>query len=273
MERKVSYSELAHVKSLPFNIPPCKRTEPVSFEGCLSTPPASSWIISRTRRSFDIFIALFALIISAIPMLIIAICVRITSKGEILFSQNRMGLGGRLFRIHKFRSMAENRGKNAGHGLTMDGDLRVTPIGRFIRKFKLDELPQFYNVLRGDMSLVGPRPKMPRYAGFSKMPYRPGITGVATVAFRCEGEILRSVDADRMDLFYTEQIKPLKARLDACYMCGATPFSDICVLASTALSCIMPEKVPVVTHATLTSVRTKRISGREALQEQRAAEG
>lgn len=184
-----------------------------------------------------------------------------------------MGLGGRLFQIYKFRSMAEHRGNKPRQELTMDGDLRVTPIGRFIRKFKLDELPQFYNVLRGDMSLVGPRPKVPQYAGLSNMPYRPGITGVASIAFRCEGEILRSVDADRMDLFYKEQIKPLKARLDACYMCGATPFSDICVLASTALSCIMPEKVPIVTHATLTSIKKKRISGRDALRGQSPVEG
>lgn len=153
--------------------------------------------------------------------------------------------------------MTEHHEEKAG--LTKDGDRRVTPFGRFLRKFKLDELPQFYNVLRGDMSLVGPRPKMPQYAGLSNVPYRPGITGVATIAFRREGEILRSLDANRMDLFYVERIKPLKARLDACYMCGATPFNDICVLGSTVLSCVVPSRVPAVTYAALTTFRTEQV--------------
>jgi lipopolysaccharide/colanic/teichoic acid biosynthesis glycosyltransferase len=175
-------------------------------------------------------------------MLLIALCVRITSKGDALFPQDRVGFGGRLFRIYKFRTMTDNRGKSVGPGLTKDGDPRVTPFGRFLRRFKLDELPQFYNVLRGDMSMVGPRPKLPQYAALRNMPYRPGVTGLATIAFRFEGEILRSIDAESIDLFYAERIKPLKARLDACYMCQATPFSDMQVVASTFLFCVLPSQ-------------------------------
>lgn len=179
-------------------------------------------------------------------MLLIALGVRITSKGRAIFPQDRVGLGGRLFRIYKFRTMTSNRDENAGSGLTKDGDPRITPFGRFLRKFKLDELPQFYNVLRGDMSLVGPRPKLPQYAESRNMPYRPGITGVATIAFRCEGEILRNVDAASIDLFYAERIMPLKARMDSCYMCKATLFSDMQLVVSTFLFCVMPAKGPTV---------------------------
>ncbi len=244
LEHESCLSDIAHLSDLSSHASHCKRTMPVSFDGCLNTPPASRWIVSRTRRILDIVVAFSVLLVFGLPMMLIALGVRITSRGKALFSQDRVGLGGRLFRIYKFRSMTEDRGVNAGPGLTMDGDLRITPFGRFLRKFKLDELPQFYNVLRGDMSLVGPRPKLPQYAELRNMPYRPGITGVATIAFRCEGEILRGIDTDSIDLFYAERIKPLKARLDACYMCNATPFSDVQIVASTFLFCIMPAKGP-----------------------------
>ena len=102
------------------------------------------------------------------------------------------------------------------------------------RKFKFDEIPQFYNILRGEMSVVGPRPKLPRYTEISNMPYRPGITGPATIAFCREEEILRNVDLRNIDLFYAEHIKPLKACLDVCYMCRATPLSDLRIILATA---------------------------------------
>jgi lipopolysaccharide/colanic/teichoic acid biosynthesis glycosyltransferase len=186
------------------------------------------------------------LIVLAVPMIIVATSVRFTSRGHALFSQKRVGPGGRLFWIYKFRSMTESRGKKSGPGLTKGGDLRVTFFGRYLRKFKLDELPQFFNVLRGDMSLVGPRPKLPQYAAIANMPYRPGITGAATIAFRREEEILRGVGADQIDSFYSENIKPLKAHLDVCYMCKATPASDIRVIASTVLGCVIPQYAPSV---------------------------
>ena len=248
MEHESCLSDIVHLSDLSSYVSPCECTWPASFEVCLNAPPASRWIVSRTRRIFDIVVAVSVLLVFGLPMLLIALGVRITSKGKAVFSQDRVGLGGRLFRIYKSRSMTEDRGVTVGPGLTKDGDLRVTPFGRFLRKFKLDELPQFYNVLRGDMSLVGPRPKLPQYAELRNMPYRPGITGVATIAFRCEGEILRNVDADSIDLFYAERIKPLKARMDACYMCKATLSSDMQIVASTFLFCVLPAKGPTVEH-------------------------
>jgi lipopolysaccharide/colanic/teichoic acid biosynthesis glycosyltransferase len=224
--------------------PPCKQDNVVSFETCLGVPPASGWSMSRTRRLVDISTALLLLLLFAVPMTIIAACVWFTSRRNPLFSQERMGRNGRLFRIYKFRSMVELQRGVTEVGLTKRGDQRVTPFGRWMRKFKLDELPQLYNVLRGDMSLVGPRPKLPQYAGISNMPYRPGITGSATIAFRSEEEILRHVAPQQIIDFYAEHIKPKKAKLDVCYMCRATFYSDLRIVATTFLSCIVPAHIP-----------------------------
>jgi lipopolysaccharide/colanic/teichoic acid biosynthesis glycosyltransferase len=173
-------------------------------------------------------------------MLAIAICVRLSSPGQALFVQRRVGRGGRLFRLYKFRTMAATGEKSTGPGITMDGDQRVTSLGRWLRKLKLDEIPQFYNVVRGDMSLVGPRPKLQRYAALINMPYRPGITGAASIAFRCEEEMLSSIPAAKLEEYYHLQIKPVKAQIDACYMCGATFSSDLRIIAQTFLACLAP---------------------------------
>jgi lipopolysaccharide/colanic/teichoic acid biosynthesis glycosyltransferase len=173
-------------------------------------------------------------------MLIIGLLVRCTSSGPALFWQKRVGRGGRLFHVVKFRSMAE---RHNGPGLSPEGDVRITPCGRFLRKFKLDELPQFYNVLKGDMSIVGPRPKLPQFAAIPNMPYRPGITGLATLAFRCEEQMLGTVVAERVESFYEEHIKPIKANLDVCYMCEASPSSDLRIVLATAVACVFPAGV------------------------------
>jgi lipopolysaccharide/colanic/teichoic acid biosynthesis glycosyltransferase len=211
------------------------------------------------RRVLDITVAIFVLITFALPMLIVGFAVRLTSEGRVLFSQERVGKGGRLFRLYKFRSMVETR--HARSGLTKAGDSRVTLVGKYLRKFKLDELPQFYNVLRGDMSLVGPRPKLPQYAEISNMPYRPGITGAASIVFRNEEEILRNIDPEEMDAFYQERIKPLKARLDVRYMSTATPLSDLRMILATAFPTAerdaMPNLMPAGANSTDGTLRTQ----------------
>jgi lipopolysaccharide/colanic/teichoic acid biosynthesis glycosyltransferase len=219
-------------------VPTCNRGE--SFHECLANTPASEWIRSRIRRCIDCSLALCVLLVFAVPMLILALCIRFTSPGRVFFTQERVGKNGRLFKIFKFRSMTEADGKNRGPGLTRAGDHRVTAIGRFLRKSKFDELPQFYNVLRGDMSLIGPRPKLPQYASLVNMNYRPGITGAATIVFRCEEELMRGVDQAHLDDFYARHIKPVKVRLDVCYMCRATPETDLQIFVNTIMSCIRP---------------------------------
>jgi lipopolysaccharide/colanic/teichoic acid biosynthesis glycosyltransferase len=207
---------------------------------------ASAWCLSLTRRIFDCSVALTVLILFSIPMLLIALCVCMSSNGPALFAQQRVGRGGRLFWIYKFRSMETVRHGHSGPGLTRDGDTRITRIGRCLRKLKLDELPQFFNILRGDMSLVGPRPKLPKYEALRNMPYRPGLTGAATLAFRNEEEILRSVHPEHLDDFYAQHIQPLKVHLDTRYMRAATLRSDLNLIANTFIACIAPERVPTV---------------------------
>jgi lipopolysaccharide/colanic/teichoic acid biosynthesis glycosyltransferase len=201
-------------------------------------PSASPWSLSRSKRVVDFLLAFAILALVAFPMLAIALCVRLTSEGPALFVQKRVGRGGHLFRIYKFRSMTI--GPCSGPCHTKGGDRRITGFGRLLRKFKLDELPQFLNVLRGEMSLVGPRPKLPLHEPMPDMPYRPGITGAATLAFRHEEHLLSGVHTNQLDHFYDQQIKPLKAQMDLHYMSHATFWTDMRMIATTFLVCLSP---------------------------------
>jgi lipopolysaccharide/colanic/teichoic acid biosynthesis glycosyltransferase len=207
-------------------------------------PTASDWSVSHSKRLLDFTVALLALAVLTLPMLAIGLCVRLGSKGPALFVQSRAGRGGRSFRIYKFRSMTMAKPGCKGPAITCRGDHRITGIGRWLRKLKLDELPQFYNVLRGDMSLVGPRPRLPQHVVTVNMPYRPGLTGAATLAFRREEEMLSHLEASQLDSFYRQHVTPLKTRLDTRYMCRATFWTDLRLLAATFLVCIAPLRAP-----------------------------
>ena len=211
------------------------------------SPSASAWALSNSRRLLDLSVALLVLAVLGLPMLAIALCVRLTSRGPSFFTQYRVGREDHLFRIYKFRTMTFSSRHN-GPGLTRDGDGRITRLGRWLRKLKIDELPQFYNVLRGEMSLVGPRPKLPQYLGIANMPYRPGITGAASLAFRREEDLLRCIHPSQMDDFYNRHIRPLKARIDVRYMCRATFRSDVRLIIATFLSCLRPSTTRANLH-------------------------
>jgi lipopolysaccharide/colanic/teichoic acid biosynthesis glycosyltransferase len=206
----------------------------------------SPWSVSRGKRWFDLAIAVPLLAVFALPMLLIALCIRLSSKGPAIFVQKRVGRNGRLFSIYKFRSMTVAEKGCSGPNLTKQGDCRITRLGRWLRRLKLDELPQLVNVLRGELSLVGPRPKLPQYETVLNMPYRPGVTGASTLAFRNEEAILSHVPAEELELFYNQRIKPLKARIDARYMRRATLWTDLKVIAATVLSCVAPGRSPAV---------------------------
>lgn len=178
--------------------------------------------------------AFLALLVFAPLMLVLAFVVPLESDGPAIFQQERMGRNGEVFTLYKFRSMVQA----ASHGspITVTGDNRVTRIGALLRRFKLDELPQFLNVLKGDMSLVGPRPKLPHHEALL-MPFRPGVTGAATLAFRFEEELLERVPKEHLDDFYDRCVKPHKAKIDWEYMQTANAGTDIDILWKTAKAC------------------------------------
>jgi lipopolysaccharide/colanic/teichoic acid biosynthesis glycosyltransferase len=193
----------------------------------------SPWSASIWKRAFDLSLIIPGLIFLSPILGIIAITVRLTSPGPVIFRQQRVGQNRKLFTIYKFRTMVENS-EIIGPEHTAKGDPRITSIGSWLRRFKLDELPQLYNVLRGEMSLVGPRPKLPNHDP-APMACRPGVTGAATLAFRYESRILSKVPAERIQGFYQQYIVPRKLWLDSQYMERATVLSDISVLLATVL--------------------------------------
>ena len=197
---------------------------------------SSPWVGSAARRCFDCVLAGAGLLLASPMMAATALLVRATSPGPVLFRQGRAGRYRRTFTLYKFRSMRADR--TPGPPLTVDGDPRITPLGAFLRRYKLDELPQLWNVLRGDLSLVGPRPKLPHLEAL-ELPYRPGLTGIATLAFRNEERILSELRPCDVDGFYESCIKPRKAQLDREYMHSANMWSDILLLWRTGCSCLL----------------------------------
>jgi lipopolysaccharide/colanic/teichoic acid biosynthesis glycosyltransferase len=192
------------------------------------------WLVSQARRCYESVVAATALLLLSPAILLIMLAVRLSSPGPIFFRQRRTGRNREEFILYKFRSMCVE--DSPGPPITVSGDRRITPVGMFLRRYKLDELPQFWNVLKGDMSLVGPRPKLPHHEMLD-LPYRPGITGLATLAFRNEEDILSRIPSDQLDEFYELCVKPRKARLDLEYMQSATFWTDLNLIWRTAASC------------------------------------
>jgi sugar transferase (PEP-CTERM system associated) len=179
-----------------------------------------SRFVEAGKRALDIAVASIGLVLTGPLMGLVAIAVRLTSPGPVLYHQKRVGLQGKVFTVHKFRSMRVDAEKHTGAVWATEGDTRVTPIGRFIRSARLDELPQFWNVLHGDMSFVGPRPERPEFVRdlTKQIPFygqrhvvRPGLTGWAQVNFRYGATVADSMEKLQSDLFY---IKNLSIALD-----------------------------------------------------------
>lgn len=193
--------------------------------------------LAAGKRTFDFISALLGLLILALPIAIISIVIWLTDGRPILFTQDRVGRGGKLFKIKKFRTMRVRQSSDSS--ITVSGDCRVTPIGRFLRRWKLDELPQLWNVLWGEMSLVGPRPDVPGYAdrltGDDRriLLLRPGITGPATLAYRNEEELL--AQADDPVRYNDEVIYPDKVRLNLEYLDHCTWGQDLKCLWQTLI--------------------------------------
>lgn len=190
----------------------------------------------ESLRTVDVIVSAMGLLLLWPVFVAIGIVVARSSPGPVLYKAVRVGREGRPFVLYKFRTMVPTV---AGHGpaITAAGDPRVTPLGRFLRRSKLDELPQLANVLKGDMSLVGPRPENPQYVALYTpeqrrvLEVRPGITSAASLKFRDEQSLL----TDDWERRYIEEIMPAKLRIELDYLTRRSVASDLWILARTAL--------------------------------------
>jgi lipopolysaccharide/colanic/teichoic acid biosynthesis glycosyltransferase len=188
------------------------------------------------KRAFDLLATTVALVLMAPVLLAIGLLVRLSSPGPALFLQERMGRGGRPFRIWKFRTMVCDA-SSRGPAITSDGDRRITRVGRVLRRWKLDELPQLVNVFVGEMSLVGPRPEVPKYLRYYSpsdrevLAVRPGITDPASIQYREEERVLSGfADPERA---YTEVILPRKLALSRAYVHQQSFVGDVALIFKT----------------------------------------
>lgn len=191
------------------------------------------------KRLFDMVCAALGLLVLSPVLLVCALLVGLTSPGGVLFRQERVGKDGVPFTIYKFRSMRKD---NAGLKISTSRDTRITPVGRVLRKTKLDELPQLWNVLKGDMSFVGPRPEVREYTDLytpeqrQVLLLRPGITGLASIRYRNENELLTA--SDDPNRTYIEEIMPAKLALDMEYIPRACVSYDIKLILETLVTVV-----------------------------------
>ncbi|MEM7725446.1 MAG: sugar transferase [Cyanobacteria bacterium P01_A01_bin.45] len=194
------------------------------------------------KRIFDLLASLGGTLILSPIFMAIAIWVKLDSPGPIFFRQTRIGKTGKEFKIYKFRTMVVNA-ERLGAQITVGKDKRITRSGEFLRKYKLDELPQLFNVIQGDMSLVGPRPEVPKYVALYNPQQRqvlkvsPGITDLASLEFRNENELLsRARDPEAT---YIDEIMPRKLALNMQYISQANISFDIMIIFKTLWSVLV----------------------------------
>lgn len=191
-------------------------------------------------RGFDVIMSLVLLLLSAPVLLASAVTVALTSRGGVLFCQKRVGRNGEPFILYKLRTM---RPSSSGPQVTHVADARITPVGKFLRQTKLDELPTLWNVLKGEMALVGPRPEVPRYVKLEDplwqavLSARPGITDPITLRLRNEQELLAKVSGD-MEKYYLDELLPLKLKGYVSYLRDRSWRTDLKVLWQTVAAVV-----------------------------------
>jgi lipopolysaccharide/colanic/teichoic acid biosynthesis glycosyltransferase len=200
---------------------------------------SNNWYVGCKMVCEWLFALVLLVLVSPI-ILLTALAVRLTSRGPAFYSQTRLGRRGKPFRIHKVRTMSHNCEKNTGATWCVAGDPRITPVGNFLRKTHLDELPQLINVLRGEMSIVGPRPERPEFIPeleravthyCDRLLVRPGVTGLAQVQLPADTDLASVRRKLAYDLYYIRHISLwLDARLIACTVvhCVGVPFHVLC---------------------------------------------
>jgi len=187
------------------------------------------------KRLFDLFISLIALILLLPIFALIAIAIKSDSSGPVFYRSKRVGENGKLFNLIKFRSMVVNASQ-LGPGITHQGDARITRAGKFIRKYKLDELPQFINVLRGEMSIVGPRPEDPAYVALYSpeqrqvLSVKPGITSLASIKYHHEEQLLVG---DNWESIYYNEVMPEKIKIELDYINHRSFLTDLYIIFET----------------------------------------
>jgi lipopolysaccharide/colanic/teichoic acid biosynthesis glycosyltransferase len=200
--------------------------------------------MDTSKRVFDFILALVGLTITFPIFLIISLLIKLDSKGPVFFKQIRVGKGGKPFFIYKFRTMVKDADK-LGKSLTTKDDPRITRVGKFLRKYKLDELPQLINVLKGEMSFVGPRPEVPEYVKkFGRefdyiLRVKPGITDFASIEFRDENELLE--ERENAEDFYLKEILPKKLNLNRKYVENRSFIVDIILILKTIWVVLNPK--------------------------------
>jgi lipopolysaccharide/colanic/teichoic acid biosynthesis glycosyltransferase len=188
------------------------------------------------KRLFDIVFSLILLTFAALPFIVIAIAIVIDSKGGVFFHQERVGLNGKHFFLHKFRTMKPATEK-LGQLTVGTRDPRITTIGYFLRKYKLDELPQLFNIIKGEMSVVGPRPEVPKYVALYSQQQRqvltvkPGLTDYASIDFVDENALLS--ESENPERTYIEEIMPLKLNLNLKYVSEMSLATDLKIVIGT----------------------------------------
>lgn len=190
----------------------------------------------RLIRAFDAVASLGGIIVLSPLLLLTGVAVKVSSKGPVLYSQERVGRNQKLFRIHKFRTMVQGADK-MGTLVTVSDDQRITKVGRILRRTKLDELPQLFNVLFGDMALVGPRPEVKRYVdhydenALQLLRLRPGVTDLASIEYSQESDLLDS--SEDVEKTYIEEIMPEKHALNYAYIREMNLLNNIKVMFKT----------------------------------------
>ena len=193
------------------------------------------------KRTFDILLAAMGLVLFSPLLLLAALWIKADSHGPIFFRQERIGRGFRPFRIYKFRTMVENA-PSTGSPITYGNDSRITRAGRILRKTKLDELPQLINVLKGEMTFVGPRPEVPQFVQMFRQDYeeilkvRPGITDLASLKYRNEAEILGRAADPRQE--YIARVLPDKINLGKQYVRSSSLGFDLRLIFKTVFRLI-----------------------------------
>ena len=204
--------------------------------------PESDRVGAGLPRGVEVVLSGALLAVAAPVLAVAAAAIALTSRGPVLFRQTRVGRGGRPLTLIKLRTM---RAASGGPSVTSKDDPRITGVGRLLRKTKIDELPELWNVLRGDLALVGPRPEVPEYVDLqdpawrSVLRVRPGLTDPVTIRLRNEEELMASVPGDRVR-YYREILQPLKLRAYADYLERRSWRSDLRVLLETGLAVLWP---------------------------------